>query len=1190
MGKPDSKPSPALFISHSHEDEAIAEAACAALESAGFPCWIAPRDVRGGRPYSGQITQAIREARLLILIFSQAANRSKHVLREVERAAHCQTELLTFRIEQVTPSDDLAYFLGADHWVDGFRPLPPSQHFTTLIEHARGLLQENAESDQADQLEEAAVDQFAHFRIERRPDGSFFKLGKGGMGVTYKAVDTILNRPVALKVIAAEQLNSPQAKHRFLREAQAAALIHHPHVATIFQFGEEGDAYFYAMEFVEGEDLDRYVARQGPLSPAATLRVMSQIAQALEAAQARRLIHRDIKPANIMAVANRTGALDVKLIDFGLAKGAGAEGLDPTNVTRTVDFVGSPAFASPEQCETKKLDIRSDIYSLGVTAWYLLSGKRPFVGTVGEVMVAQIIKPPPFDQLAAVPEPVIALLRKMLGKKPEDRFQTPDELEEAVEKTVAQLSTQPGLPGEKIAVQPDLEEAQLPSGEGQPGGFAAIDSPLFAGYLAPEVGMLIGNRYRLLAEEREGNGGRLFLACDEQDHSAQPSKLALKLLHPEIAADPSLVDLLENEVGVIQQGSHPGLVSYLKLERSEQGVYLLRDWVHGFLLYDLLRWRRSLKASELPLLLEPLAGTLDFAAGRGLGLVDVSVHKILLACPKEIEDFEALAKSNPQGWSRCTLKLNPLSLAPLLFRTRNGWDRRTIVPASNVLSMTQAGAGIQGTKAVRLHGRLLYELLSGRPPERSDGQTIAYKALPELDQTGNEILRRALIASDSREAYKSCSEFWNAFKENIVAGGHEARAATSSVEPPQSEKSPNARPSSVIPSETRQSTRKSETEQAVVPSSEFPTQAPVIPGTQTGKQQEKKGKRLLTVLGALIIGVIAAIALIVYMVWDQMTNGFSGADQIVELLNSASNLTGDEFEAVSTTAANLKDWFFLKSDMRWFAVPKEFANAPTLGTRVFKFKGADVGQILARDDREVLMFFFRPADLGVKIRTGKWAIVDDANWEGAVTAVDDCCFIVAFKGTHSDMRAYLDQKLSRSTATITPSPTSTVAVVSPTATVTATPEPSVSISPSPNTLTQTPSPQVTPSPVPSPTEPSTLILRLLAAMQAHDYSTFLPYTLDKETNYFGHKNASSSYIQKDMEQDARTYASCRFSADVRTFRTALEQDLRHDSIEFDSEAKEVSGKQHKARCRLDIYYAPSLSPKLQSITLKVLPR
>jgi hypothetical protein len=178
------------------------------------------------------------------------------------------------------------------------------------------------------------------------------------------------------------------------------------------------------------------------------------------------------------------------------------------------------------------------------------------------------------------------------------------------------------------------------------------------------------------------------------------------------------------------------------------------------------------------------------------------------------------------------------------------------------------------------------------------------------------------------------------------------------------------------------------------------------------KEEEPPRARTITILTAVSVGLIATIALIAYMVWDQM-NSFSGADQVVELLNSANALSGDEFEAVNTNTANLKDWFFLKSDMRWFAVPKEFADTPTLGCRVFKFRGADIGQILAKDDREVLMFLFHPADLGVKIRKGKWVIVDGENWVGDVTAVDDCCFIVAFKGKHSDMQLYQAKKLKK---------------------------------------------------------------------------------------------------------------------------------------------------------------------------------
>jgi predicted Ser/Thr protein kinase len=742
---------------------------------------------------------------VLLLVLSQASNRSKQVLREVERAAHCQNHLLTFRIEAIGPGDDLAYFLGADHWIDGFRPLPPSEHFPALIHQTRKLLQLSAAEQKAEEPTDTAPETFAHFRILRHPDGSLFRLGKGGMGVTYKAIDGALNRPVALKVIAAELLRSPQARHRFQREAQAAAMIHHPHVATIYQFGEEGDSYFYAMEFVEGEDLERYVGRQGPLTPPAALRVVLQVAQALEAAQARQLIHRDIKPGNIMAVPNRTGSLDVKLIDFGLAKGAGSETLDAARITRTQVFVGSPAFASPEQCEAKKLDIRSDIYSLGVTLWYLLSGKRPFSGSVGEVMVGQIIKPPPFNQLAHIPEPILKLLRRMLAKNPDDRFQTPQELQDAVEKVSTGLAYEFGTVPERIAAEADPEKDKSPQdGESErespvaaePVLLATLASPLFDSYLGVQIGSELEGRYRLVEEEQEGNGGRLFLARDEKASGGQSAEVGLKLLHPGISADPALIGLLGNEIGVIRQATHQNLVHYFRLERGVVGPFLVREWVHGFLLYDLLRWGRSLKAAELQVLIGPLAGALDFVSDNGLGLVDVSVRKILVVCPKDIEraDFQAFAKGEAQNWKRCTPKLNPLSLAPLLFRSRNGWDRQTVVPTSRVLSMTQAEAGIRGSKAVRLYGRLVYELLSGHASTR--GASQKYTPLPELDQAGNEILRRACLGTGSGIAYRNCQEFWDALQEAVSAAGRPTVLAVSSppTSPPSALPPPPAAP------------------------------------------------------------------------------------------------------------------------------------------------------------------------------------------------------------------------------------------------------------------------------------------------------------------------------------------------------------------------------------------------------------
>jgi hypothetical protein len=210
------------------------------------------------------------------------------------------------------------------------------------------------------------------------------------------------------------------------------------------------------------------------------------------------------------------------------------------------------------------------------------------------------------------------------------------------------------------------------------------------------------------------------------------------------------------------------------------------------------------------------------------------------------------------------------------------------------------------------------------------------------------------------------------------------------------------------PPPARETKEEAKTEQPAAPA-----EAKEAAAEEEEKEEEPPRARTVTIMAAVGIGIIATIALVAYMVWDQMTNGFSGRDQVAELLETANTLSGDEFEAVNTTTANLKDWFFLKSDMHWFAVPKEFADTPTLGCRLSKFKGVDIGEILAKDDREVLMFLFHPADLGVKIKKGKWAIVDGETWEGAVTAVEDCCFVVAFKGKHSDMQEYLNKKMKK---------------------------------------------------------------------------------------------------------------------------------------------------------------------------------
>ena len=285
---------------------------------------------------------------------------------------------------------------------------------------------------------------FEHYQLLARVDGMPIELGRGAMGVTYKAFDTNLRCPVALKVINARYLENESARLRFVREARSAARIRHPNVASIFHLGTKDQDYFYAMEYVEGETLDHLIRRQGVLKVALALDIAGQIAAALGAAHKEQIVHRDIKPTNIMLNFDEDNSVRVKVIDFGLARAASVSQSDPA-LSAPGTFAGTPMFASPEQCAGGEADIRSDIYSLGVTLWEMLAGKVPFSGTTAEVMSLHLHAPLPLGQLKHVPKPLVILLQYLLAKDPAERPQDPAALQGALRAVQKALdSNRPG--------------------------------------------------------------------------------------------------------------------------------------------------------------------------------------------------------------------------------------------------------------------------------------------------------------------------------------------------------------------------------------------------------------------------------------------------------------------------------------------------------------------------------------------------------------------------------------------------------------------------------------------------------------------------------------------------------------------------------------------------------------------------
>jgi serine/threonine-protein kinase len=270
------------------------------------------------------------------------------------------------------------------------------------------------------------------------------ELGRGGMGVVFKAHELSLNRKVALKVISEHLASDTEFLARFKREAQVIARMDHPNIVRVLSFGDIDGLTYFAMEYVSGKDLGQLLREKGQLGVEQALSIGSQIAGALAEAEAQGVVHRDLKPSNIML--DSLGR--VKVTDFGVAHLQDTE----TQLTRTGLFLGSPEYASPEQAAGKPLDTRSDIYALGAILYRSLSGQSPVTGDSPLAMITKIVTEPltPIRELnPALPDAVCSLIDTMLAKDAGKRFQHPNEVIEAIDRCIETLKMDVPLTGFK---------------------------------------------------------------------------------------------------------------------------------------------------------------------------------------------------------------------------------------------------------------------------------------------------------------------------------------------------------------------------------------------------------------------------------------------------------------------------------------------------------------------------------------------------------------------------------------------------------------------------------------------------------------------------------------------------------------------------------------------------------------------
>ena len=258
--------------------------------------------------------------------------------------------------------------------------------------------------------------------------GKFFileKIGQGAMGEVYRAHDTTLNRFVAIKTIASNLASDPDLRKRFEREAQSAASLNHPNIVTVFDFGQEQNVVYMAMELLDGKDLRELIGTPAVASLDEKMRVMDQVCDGLAFAHTKGVIHRDLKPGNIHV----TKSGQVKIVDFGLARLSGSD------MTRSGMIMGTPHYMSPEQVRGEKVDTRSDIFSLGALCYELLSGHKPFQAETMHAVMFRVLQQPPEALVTWAPDlppDLIAIVDRAMAKDPAERFQDGGEIRDAL--------------------------------------------------------------------------------------------------------------------------------------------------------------------------------------------------------------------------------------------------------------------------------------------------------------------------------------------------------------------------------------------------------------------------------------------------------------------------------------------------------------------------------------------------------------------------------------------------------------------------------------------------------------------------------------------------------------------------------------------------------------------------------------
>ncbi len=539
------------------------------------------------------------------------------------------------------------------------------------------------------------------------------RLGEGGMGTVYQALDRELDRIIALKIIRPDLAADANILRRFKQEILLARQITHRNVIRIFDLGVADGLRFITMEFVEGEDLNSLLNRRGKLPPSEAVDIMRQVCRGLQAAHAEDVVHRDLKPQNILIDADG----HVRIMDFGLARS-----FEQAGITHTGIIVGTPDYMSPEQARGEQAGVRSDVFAVGVIFYELLTGELPYAAdTIMAALLKRTREPPrPIEAVDPdVPKRLSHVVMRCLEPDLTRRYQSVAEILRDLDTDGRQSSADT-----RFAPRSALPGSLMP-------------------------GAMLGSRYRIEGEAGEGGMGKVYRARDLELNRT----VALKVVRPELANDPQTVERLKQEILLTSRISHPHVLRIHDLGEAGGLRFISMAWVDGEDLAGLIRRSGPLPEERIRALAQQICEGLEAAHREGIVHRDLNPRNILLSSGGDacIGDFGLAETLNVQQAAQLT-QISNLSGTPRYMSPEQA-EGKPVDQRTDIYSL----------------GLVLYEMATGQPPFKSDSalHTMFQRVteVPKNPKLLNPAISESLAASimrclerDPNQRYGSASE------------------------------------------------------------------------------------------------------------------------------------------------------------------------------------------------------------------------------------------------------------------------------------------------------------------------------------------------------------------------------------------------------------------------------------------------